>query len=392
MDWSHHPSSTQLRHQQQLFGLLARSKQGAKVEKSPNSIWGISKEMSMICPPRTVFWYLAARVTSSLVALQGPHNGGSNRLWNGILTEEQICPVQVWDVSHVWVPASQKFRDFEAELRQFSSVNPQHILNDMERPNLHDSMPYTGGVDFGDPFISPFRLQSYPFMPQPGHLPFLEQPVSLAPSRHSPGTCHFQSVSPISWWPGHHEWCWRHITRSPKKQRARFYSMKCRSLAQKIWLQRPYPLQNGLMHLKHCLALGRSWVNRLKSELLNCCLLSFRFVSFRLVHSSTSLRGARNVPLFDDEARALVGTDFKRKGRYEVGRVEGKDGNQAWINTNKIGNMTLQKSEGMTRNETRNDMKRPSERNKYEETWNSVKWISSSFCERDSKEQVKREL
>jgi len=28
--------------------------------------------------------------------------------------------------------------------------------------------------------------------------------------------------------------------------------------------------------------------------------------------------GARNVPLFDDEARALVGTDFKRKGRYEA--------------------------------------------------------------------------
>lgn len=28
--------------------------------------------------------------------------------------------------------------------------------------------------------------------------------------------------------------------------------------------------------------------------------------------------GAVNVPLFDDEARALVGTDFKRKGRYEA--------------------------------------------------------------------------
>ena len=29
-------------------------------------------------------------------------------------------------------------------------------------------------------------------------------------------------------------------------------------------------------------------------------------------------QGAVNVPLFDDEARALVGTDFKRKGRYEA--------------------------------------------------------------------------
>ena len=28
----------------------------------------------------------------------------------------------------------------------------------------------------------------------------------------------------------------------------------------------PYPPQNGLMHLKHCLALGHSWANLLKSE------------------------------------------------------------------------------------------------------------------------------
>ena len=56
------------------------------------------------------------------------------------------------------------------------------------------------------------------------------------------------------------------------------------------------------------------WI--VSSFVSNCefCFL-FRFVSFRF---STSLGGARNVPLFDDEARALVGTDFKRKGRYEV--------------------------------------------------------------------------
>eukprot|EP00435_Cladocopium_sp_Y103_P024464 s2604_g6.t1 len=36
------------------------------------------------------------------------------------------------------------------------------------------------------------------------------------------------------------------------------------------------------------------------------------------VPSSGSAVGAVNVPLFDDEARALVGTDFKRKGRYEA--------------------------------------------------------------------------
>ena len=159
--------------------IKARSKSG-KIAKFDlrnfkGNVYDLSSQNRFLVPRSKGDFF--ARCFSE-VLLQGSHDGGSNRLWNGILTEEQICPVQVWDVSHVWVPASQKFRDFEAELRQFSSVNPQHILNNMERPNLHDSMPYTGGVDFGDPFASPFRLQSHPFMPQPGHLPFLEQSVS----------------------------------------------------------------------------------------------------------------------------------------------------------------------------------------------------------------------
>ena len=32
--------------------------------------------------------------------------------------------------------------------------------------------------------------------------------------------------------------------------------------------------------------------------------------------------GALNLPLFDDEARATVGTDFKRRGRFEARRDE----------------------------------------------------------------------
>ena len=45
--------------------------------------------------------------------------------------------------------------------------------------------------------------------------------------------------------------------------------------------------------------------------LLKCCNAApWNWPSF--------FQGAVNVPLFDDEARALVGTDFKRKGRYEA--------------------------------------------------------------------------
>ena len=39
--------------------------------------------------------------------------------------------------------------------------------------------------------------------------------------------------------------------------------------------------------------------------------------------------GAMNIPLFDDEARATVGTDFKRKGRFEAQRDEREGGNRA---------------------------------------------------------------
>lgn len=100
----------------------------------------------------------------SEVLLQGFHDFGSNRLWNGRLTEEQISVVQVWDVSNVRVPDSKTFRAFEAELPQFSSDTLQRILGDVERPN------YTGGAD---PGRNPFRNLSHPFIPS-GHLSFLE--------------------------------------------------------------------------------------------------------------------------------------------------------------------------------------------------------------------------
>ena len=107
--------------------------------------------------------FLEARSTAynfarcfSEVLLQGPP-GPSGQLWNGILTEDQIRVVHVWDVSEVQVPRAKKFGEFKAELWQFPRVND--LLDEMERTNLHDTtMPYTGGAGLGVPFVSRSHL------------------------------------------------------------------------------------------------------------------------------------------------------------------------------------------------------------------------------------------
>lgn len=142
----------------------------------------------------------------SEVLLQGPHDFGSNRLWNGILTEaeEQISVVQIWDVSNVRVPDSKTFRAFEAELPQFSSDTLQRILGDVERPN------YTGGADFGR---NPFRnLLQNPSMPET--VPPLDaDPLFPVNQSHLLMPGHLEMAT---------RWCWGHITRSPTKQREQF--------------------------------------------------------------------------------------------------------------------------------------------------------------------------
>ena len=88
----------------------------------------------------------------SEVLLQGPA-GRSGQLWNGILTEDQIRVVQVWDVSDMEVPRSAAFREFQSALRRFPRANV--LLDEMKRTNLHDTMPYTDGAGFGVPFPAP---------------------------------------------------------------------------------------------------------------------------------------------------------------------------------------------------------------------------------------------
>ena len=88
----------------------------------------------------------------SEVLLQGPP-GRSDRLWDGILTKKQIRVVQVWDVSDVEVPRSRTFREFQAELRQFSCVND--FWDEMKQTNPRDTRSYTGGAGSGVPYTPP---------------------------------------------------------------------------------------------------------------------------------------------------------------------------------------------------------------------------------------------
>lgn len=96
----------------------------------------------------------------SEVLLQGPHDGRSDRSWNGILTgikngiltEDQIRVVEVWDVSNVEVPRAntyKTFREFEAQLGQFPRVND--LLDEMDE--MDEMMPIGAGLDV--PFPAP---------------------------------------------------------------------------------------------------------------------------------------------------------------------------------------------------------------------------------------------
>ena len=321
MDGSHHPSSTQLHHQQQLFGLLARSKQGAKVEKSPSSIWGISKEVSTICPPRAVFWYLAARVTSLLVASQ-----------------RCCCRVlMILDLIDCGMAFSRRSKLVQCRFGMSHTCGFQLTRNfetsTLNFANSHRSIP-TFWTTWSDP-ISMIQCHTQVVRTLEFHSQ-AHSDFSLTPSCHSSGTCHFQLVSLTFWCrssPGTYflrsqsvppldaraPWDGNTVmltTYHPLAQKAACTILQCemqepgtedmvtKTISTTEWLDAPKTLIGSGPLLREAVEIRSVW-----AELLSC------FVSFRF---STSLRGARNVPLFDDEARALVGTDFKRKGRYEV--------------------------------------------------------------------------
>ena len=239
MDGVHHPSSTQLRHQQQLFGLLARAVQWGQVEKSPSSIWGTLKDVFMICPPRTVFSNLAARLTSLLVASQ-----------------RCCCRVLLVDLIDCGMASSRRSKSVWCRFGMSQTWRfhvPGHFESSkLNLGNSHVSM--TSGMRWSKPIPviqgpTGGAGSGVPYTPPQGMLEVLARPVfwyklpSWSPSNLPTTTLIFSSrtlaMDCMSHYlmPGHHEMatgrCWRSITRWPKKQSARFYSMKCRSLVQK---------------------------------------------------------------------------------------------------------------------------------------------------------------
>ena len=119
------------------------------LKKFKGNVYDLSSQNRFLEPRSKADFF--ARCFSE-VLLQGPP-GRSDRLWNGILTKKQIRVVQVWDVSDVEVPRSTTFREFQAELRQFSCVND--FWDEMKQTNPHDTRSYTGGAGSGVPYTPP---------------------------------------------------------------------------------------------------------------------------------------------------------------------------------------------------------------------------------------------
>ena len=326
MDGVHRPSSTQLCHQQQLFGLLARVKQWGQVEKLPSSIWATSKDVFMICP-RGSFWHVAAWLSTLLVASQRcscrvllmmnlmmnlidcgmaalrrikstwcrfgmshacrfhvPRHFESSKLnlgnshvsmtfcmrWTRWKSWCQ-CPTQMAQALEchslpLWCRTYESrevspisgcqgtLRWQHGDVEDLSPAPPKSSVHDFTEWNAGACNRSAKSLWYGTNTIS---ISTTEWLDAPKTLlssgPLLGEFVEVRSvfeykSHHGalqifqhhtvffPKTLEMDYISHYLT-PAHPEmatrWCWRSITRSPKKQCARFYRMKCRSLAQK---------------------------------------------------------------------------------------------------------------------------------------------------------------